>query len=465
MKKMNNRNSAAGLPRGVAVLLLLATMVVTSACYTPTARRAFDRNDGSIPWWCEGSGGHPDLSDRMDCLRFSLEMDNAVLLAQEYPTLGDAQAAGAGTIASQPTGIGHAVIRPGSGTDFDGPRPNVLLYNGTQSDSRIAGVAWRVFGAEPAGFTGTRDVWQYHNGDSHWWLSAWVVRGYQNHDNVFAATQPCLAANVVPTSTATPCYAAAHSEPFEVIVTNDDGYGAEGIYALVEGLSALPNVTVHVVAPGANQSGSGDAVTGEEYIVSATGVTMTDPNDPAGTSYPATAVWSTDPDRPNGSGSPADSVFWALDEMNLSADLVLSGINEGQNMVRPIVNISGTVGAARTARLQGYPAIATSQGQATGALLHPDYAAGVAGTLDVLEEWRLGTRLVSNTMVPNINIPSCQPGSSVRGIVDVAVALTFTGGSFSAQDCTSTVTGVTTDLEAFNNGFIGVSDVTTADIP
>lgn len=445
---------------GTAVLLAAA---VTSGCFTTQAQRDYARNDGSIPWWCQANGAGPDLTEQ-ECLRLSIYLDVAIDRAQPYPTLGDAQAAGATAIANTPVGVGYAVSQPGGPAQFQTAGTNVLLYNGNTPDARLAGVAWRLFGDEPLGYEGSRDDWSFEAVSGTWWLPLWIVRGYHNHSNVFAPSQPCLLADVVPADTSEACFQAAHTQPLEIVVTNDDGYGAEGIYALVDALAAQWNVDVKVVAPGANQSGSGDAVTAEGFVVSATTETM---GSAPGNTYDATAIWSTDPDRPNGSGSPADAVNWALDVMNLSPDLVLSGINEGQNHGRQIANISGTVGAARTARLAGFPAIATSQGGATLDLTHPDFPAGVAVTLAVLNEWRLGIRQPGVEEVPSINTPSCQVGSAVRGILDVPVAPSFTGLSYSTQDCTSTLPAesITSDVQGMNNGFATVADVTTEDIP
>ena len=52
-------------------------------------------------------------------------------------------------------------------------------------------------------------------------------------------------------------------------------------------------------------------------------------------------------------------------------DVVLSGINQGQNL-GALSDVSGTVGAARTAARHGIPALAVSQGTGNP----PDYAAG-----------------------------------------------------------------------------------------
>src|SRR5687767_3676331 len=56
------------------------------------------------------------------------------------------------------------------------------------------------------------------------------------------------------TTTAAPTTTKA-PEPLRILVTNDDGIGAEGIDALVNALLELPDVEITVVAPAENQSG------------------------------------------------------------------------------------------------------------------------------------------------------------------------------------------------------------------
>lgn len=67
-----------------------------------------------------------------------------------------------------------------------------------------------------------------------------------------------------PTSTTT---APEPERPLRILVTNDDGVGAEGIAALVDALSALDNTEVTVVAPAENQSGSGSKTTDNDAFV------------------------------------------------------------------------------------------------------------------------------------------------------------------------------------------------------
>ena len=79
------------------------------------------------------------------------------------------------------------------------------------------------------------------------------------------------------------------AETLDILVSNDDGYDAEGIDAVVEALIALPDTNVTVVAPAENQSGSGGNTTPGE-------LTATDEETLSG--YPVTAV----------QGFPADAV-------------------------------------------------------------------------------------------------------------------------------------------------------------
>lgn len=219
-----------------------------------------------------------------------------------------------------------------------------------------------------------------------------------------------------------------------VLVTNDDGVGAEGIDALVNALVDRGDVEVVVVAPLENQSGSGGKTTGGELVV-------TDAETISG--HPAKAV----------DGFPADTVVWALGEGGIEPDLVISGINDGQN-IGPLVDISGTVGAARQAAQMGVPAVASSQGLGDPA----DFPSGVEATMAWLDEHldevvagELGTDEIAN-----INTPTC-PTGEIHGEVDVPVAVDSTV-DLTVVDCTSTVEP-TDDVTAFVNGWVAVTEL------
>lgn len=451
-KKMCPKSVRLSLNSAIRTSLFLLISAFLSGCYLTAAVNDFNRPGGTTPWWCKGT---PDLTEE-ECIPFSLQLDAAEFFARKYPTLADFQAVGAVNITgSTPVGTGEAYRVPGVDTaNFKGARPQALLYDGTGPEARLVGVLWTIVGAEPEGFPGNRDVW-INTGGSQWNLPAWIIRGYQNHPNVFAASHPCLAAGVTLGSTTDTCYTDSHTEPFEILVSNDDGVMAAGIDALVEGLWVLPNTVVTVVAPKTNQSASGGATTPPEYVVS---------GEPSTTfsGRTATAVLSTDPGDPNGSGSPADAVIFALTDSTqlLSPDVLISGINSGQNYSNIARVLSGTVGAARAGRSRGVPAIATSQGLVAGEAT--DFPAGVTATLALLEDWRLGRTVNTTKSVLNINTPTCVGGSTINGTVNTVVKpILEPGDSYSLQDCDSTepAENIANDLQAFNNGFVGITDI------
>jgi 5'-nucleotidase len=219
------------------------------------------------------------------------------------------------------------------------------------------------------------------------------------------------------TTTATP-------KVLQILVTNDDGYDAPGIDAVVEGLRTLPDVTVTVVAPATNQSGKGGAVT-------AGALTATDARTTSG--YPVKAV----------AGTPADSVNWALDQhgISITPDLVVSGINAGAHGAGLAHNI---------------PAIAASQGP-LGAPF--DFPSGVQQVLAWFDANRAAIEngSITHATVFNLNIPSC-PTGSVRGQVTVLTATT-TDGYSDAPNCTSTATNPADDIKAYLIGYAPISNL------
>ena len=220
-------------------------------------------------------------------------------------------------------------------------------------------------------------------------------------------------------------------EPITVLVTNDDGVGAEGLCALVEALDARDDVEVVVVAPAENASATGGKTTGGQ--LQATQATTA-------SGYEATAV----------GGFPADAVIYALEQEGLEPDLVISGINDGQNIAQ-VVNISGTVGAARQAAQLGVPALATSQGFGDP----PDFPTAVELVMDWLDDNIAAIRdgsLGSDT-ISSLNVPTC-PQGSIQGLVEVPVS--STEGDINAVDCAGTAEP-TDDLTAFTNGWAALT--------
>jgi 5'-nucleotidase len=258
----------------------------------------------------------------------------------------------------------------------------------------------------------------------------------------------------------------AGAQPLRVLVTNDDGVGAAGIDALVTALAANPNLALTVIAPAANQSGTGDQVTGASGTIDVTSSTT------AG-GFPALAV----------TGFPADTVVFGIVE-SLAAtppELVVSGINDGQN-IGDLVALSGTVGAALWAARLGVPAFAVSAQIATG-----DFVAAAQFTATLVERFRTSggfrKRMVDRKppfkgLVLNLNFPSCPGGPRGLKLLPVGRQTAFVDYTLQADvggvqtwkpvtqttgpfgvNCASTLEDPATDLEAFTNGFATVSPI------
>lgn len=224
-----------------------------------------------------------------------------------------------------------------------------------------------------------------------------------------------------------------------MVVTDDDGIGAPGFDQLVTALKKMENVDVIVVAPAKNQSGTGAKTTPGDVKYS-TGKT-------------ASGIEGTAVD-----GFPADSVHVALDELKLKPNLVVSGINRGQN-VGPLSDLSGTVGAALTAARRGVPAIAGSAGTADNA----DYASAITKVIDWIEQNRqaLTDGTAAKGVVININVPQCTTGEP-REMLDVTVAEKIPEGvNPFAADCAAAFSGEkpTDDVNAIAQGFISRSEI------
>lgn len=170
------------------------------------------------------------------------------------------------------------------------------------------------------------------------------------------------------------------STPYRILVTNDDGVRAPGLQAVAQALQSLGEVTI--VAPQENQSAKSQALSITDPI-------YVDPFELPG-GLKAIGLMAT----------PATCVKVALGAlMPNRPDLVVSGINRGYNLGMTTY-ISGTVGAAREAALEGVPAIAASM--AAGG--HPDYAAAAEYVRRVAE--LVKTQGLERGVFVNVNIPA-----------------------------------------------------------
>lgn len=176
----------------------------------------------------------------------------------------------------------------------------------------------------------------------------------------------------------------------QVLITNDDGIQATGLWALAEAFAEHHRVTV--VAPDRERSAVGH------------GITLHDPlryeeKQVAGGALPGYAV----------NGTPADCVKLALAEiLETPPDLVVSGINPGANAGINI-NYSGTVAGAREAALGGIPAMAVSIEPPSA--IHVGDAARCAETIAL----QLMARGLARGTFLNVNFPDL-PLEKIRGV-------------------------------------------------
>jgi 5'-nucleotidase len=223
-----------------------------------------------------------------------------------------------------------------------------------------------------------------------------------------------------------------------ILVTNDDGIGAPGIDSVVNSLIAMENVEVKLVAPAENQSGSSDKTTDGEVVWEESSTTS---------GFSGIAVF----------GFPADSVKVALEELDITPHLVVSGVNQGQN-VGPLAALSGTVGAARFAARAGFPAVSGSAGLGADA----DYDAASALIVAWIEENRsaLANNSASTETVTSFNVPGCTAGE-IRELVAVPRADSIpTGSNVFATDCSvEPASPPVDDVDAMIKGFAAVTDV------
>lgn len=175
-----------------------------------------------------------------------------------------------------------------------------------------------------------------------------------------------------------------------ILVTNDDGIHAPGLDACVRIAQALSD-DVWVVAPEFDQSGVAHSLS------------LSDP----------LRLREVAPRRYAVKGTPTDCVIMAVRHiLETPPDLVLSGVNRGQNIAED-VSYSGTVAGAIEGTILGIPSIALSQAFGPATRENPSYETaethgpGVIRT--VLAEG------IPAGIVINVNFPDRLPGE-VEGI-------------------------------------------------
>jgi 5'-nucleotidase len=169
-----------------------------------------------------------------------------------------------------------------------------------------------------------------------------------------------------------------------ILLTNDDGWFADGLQALAK-LLLHEQHEVAIVAPNVERSNCG-------HQASARGAIQVQRIENAIATIP---TWSVD-------GWPADCVRIAIGHLKLSPDCILSGINHGGNLGVDIP-MSGTCAAAREASYFGYPSIAISQVRKSNVVTDWKVSAALA--------WKISQSLLEQPFPRvgfwNVNLPAC----------------------------------------------------------
>ena len=224
-----------------------------------------------------------------------------------------------------------------------------------------------------------------------------------------------------------------------ILLSNDDGYRAEGLSVLADVLTASHEISV--VAPERNRSGASNSLTLDRALRAHT--------------------------SDNGyifvNGTPTDCVHLAITGLlKEEPDMVISGINSGANMGDDVL-YSGTVAAAMEGRFLGLPAIAVSM-----VSFEPKHYASAARAV-VQVVGHLQTHPLKQDSILNINVPDL-PWDQIKGIKATRLGnrhkaesviiqtdprgepMYWVGPPGKAQDA-----GEGTDFHAAENGFISVS--------
>lgn len=224
-----------------------------------------------------------------------------------------------------------------------------------------------------------------------------------------------------------------------ILVSNDDGYLAEGLCALVAALR--DHAELSVVAPDRNRSGASNSLTLETPLRAHTmenGFIRVD-------------------------GTPTDCVHLAITGLLTDEpDMVIAGINHGANLGDDVL-YSGTVAAATEGRFLGLPAIAISL-----ASHNPQHFATAAHVAVTLLKKLIKQPLPRDTIL-NVNVPDV-PLAELKGYQATRLgqrhkaepvikstdprgrSIYWVGPPGAEQDA-----GEGTDFYAINGGFVSVT--------
>ncbi len=224
-----------------------------------------------------------------------------------------------------------------------------------------------------------------------------------------------------------------------ILLSNDDGYLAQGLIALANGLQSFADISV--VAPDKNRSAASNSLTLE---------------------MPLRAHETT-----NGfikvDGTPTDCVHLAITGLlKNEPDMVFAGINHGANLGDDVL-YSGTVAAATEGRFLGLPAVAMSMVSSD-----PQHFESAVKVAQIILQRLLDQPLAKDILL-NVNVPDL-PWSEIKGFQSTRLgqrhkaesviksqdprgrAIYWVGPPGAEQDA-----GPGTDFHAVSQGYVSVT--------
>jgi 5'-nucleotidase len=175
-----------------------------------------------------------------------------------------------------------------------------------------------------------------------------------------------------------------------ILLTNDDGIYAPGLDVL-EKIARVLSDDVWIVAPETDQSGVSHSLS---------------LNDPL-------RLREIDARRFAVKGTPTDCVIMGVRHLMEGApDLVLTGVNRGQNVAED-VTYSGTIAGAMEGTILGIPSFALSQVYSAATRQQPHWDTAIKYGADLIR--RILAEGVPRDVLVNVNFPDCPP-EEVRGI-------------------------------------------------
>jgi 5'-nucleotidase len=176
-----------------------------------------------------------------------------------------------------------------------------------------------------------------------------------------------------------------------ILVTNDDGINAPGLDVCAKIARALSD-DVWVVAPEFDQSGVSHSLS---------------LNDPL-------RMRAVDERRFAIKGTPTDCVIMGVRHIldGKAPDLILSGVNRGQNAAED-VTYSGTIAGALEAAILGIPSLALSQAYSAASRQTPHWDTAIAHGPGLIR--KVLAEGIPRDVLVNVNFPDCAP-DEVKGI-------------------------------------------------